>query len=264
MAVEIRDFTVTIPAGTAVSAGFTASLAMPARVVTEIHIRVPPGPRGEVGFAIGSGGIPIVPYGAGSWIVTDNEDLIYPLDGAITSGAWQLQGYNTGSFDHTLRVYFYCSLLPSAGAASGSTLLPPGDLGSGSGGDAGTGDGGLGSIGTGGGGGSGGTGGGSGGGPPGITPPLILPPSFPAPPGLGGAVVTPVPDVVLIGVADAGTVGVLVGGGYYPLSVQDDVNALSEAGVPGVEADAGLDAALRAAMAAAVAAAGAGNGAGSE
>jgi len=264
MAVEIRDFTVTIPAGTAVAAGFTASLAMPARVVTEIRVRVPPGPRGEVGFAIGSGGVPIVPYGAGNWIVTDNEDLIYPLDGAITSGAWQLIGYNTGSFDHTLRIYFLCQLVQSQSAGSGTTLLPPGSLSGSGSGDTGGGSGDLGGGGTGGTGGGGGSGGTGVPGPPGITVPLILPPSFPAPPGIGGAQLAPVPELALIGVAAAGTVGLLAGGGYYPLSVQDDVDALADAGIPGVAADAALDAALIAAAPAGAAAAAAANGAGSE
>lgn len=264
MAIEIRDFTVTIPAGTAVSAGFTAPLLMPARVVTEIHIRVPPGPRGEVGFALGSGGLPIVPYGAGNWIVTDNEDLIYPLDDTITSGAWQLLGYNTGSFPHTLRIYFYCQLVTAAPAGSGVSLLPPGSLSGG-----GTGD-------TGGDTGTGGTGGTGIGGisppvitppvitPPSISAPLILPPSFPAPPGQSGTGASPVPDALLIAVASAGTVGLLTGGGYYPLSVQEDVDALSGAGIPGVQGDAALDQGLAAAAPAGSAGAALVNGAGSE
>lgn len=245
MAVEIRDFTVTIPAGTAISAGFTSALSFPARVVTEIRVRVPPGPRGEVGFALGSGGIPIVPFGAGNWVVTDNEDLIYPLDDTITSGAWQLLGYNTGSFDHTLRIYFLCQLVTASSAGATTTLLPPGSLaGSGSadtGGAGGTGGGGAAGGGDGGGG-IAGTGGTGGTGVPVITPPLILPPSFP---GLGTGGAPPVPQVLLVGAPDQGTVGLLVGGGYYPLSLQSDVDALSGGGLVGVEVSDGTDGALR-------------------
>lgn len=247
MAVEIYDFTVTVPAGTAIAAGFTSPLVMPARVVTEIHIRVPPGPRGEVGFAIGSGGLPIVPYGAGSWIVTDNEDLIYPLDDAITSGAWQLLAYNTGSFDHTVRIYFYCQLLPSASAGSTTSLLPPGSISDTGTGDTGTGDTGTGDT-------------GAGGitipppvitppitSPPTVTEPLILPPALPAIPGQGAAGPAPVPDLLLIAVAELGTVALLAGGGYYPLSDQGDVDALSNIPMIGVEVTSGTDASLAAA-----------------
>lgn len=247
MATEIRDFTVTVPAGTAISAGFTSPLTFPARVVTEIHVRVPPGPRGELGFAIGTGGLSIVPYGTGNWIVTDNEDLIYPLDDTITSGAWQLLAYNTGSFDHTIRIYFYCSLLPAA--AGGSSLLPTGSLS-----DTGTSDTGTGST----------TGSGSGSGtgittptppvitppsvsPPSVSPPLSLPPVFPQLPGSGPAVVVPVPNELLLAVSATGTVALLAGGGYWPLVVQDDVAGLSAAKVAGVEVSAAFDAALRSA-----------------
>jgi hypothetical protein len=246
MAIEIRDFTVTIPAATAVAAGFTASLAFPARVVTEIHVRVPPGPRGEVGFAIGTGGVPVVPYGAGNWIVTDNEDLIYPLDDAITSGAWQLLAYNTGSFPHTLRIYFYCALLSAAAGSSGFTPIPSGSLAGPSGSDGGT--------------------GGDGGGvgviipppppppviipppppPPGLGVPLLLPPSPPAPPGSSGAGPAPVPSALLVAVGAAGTVALLMDGAYWPLVTQDDVEGLVGAGVAGIQASPGFDAGARA------------------
>lgn len=246
MAIEIRDFTVTIPAGTAIAAGFTSDMSFPARVVTEIHVRVPPGPRGEVGFAIGSGGVRIIPYGPGAWIVTDDEDLTYPLTATIDSGAWQLLAYNTGSFAHTLRIYFYCELLGPAPVGSSFTPIPTGDLGSGTGSGTGTG---------------GDTGGGSGTGvpiisPPTITPPspgaggitlpLILPPALPALPGQGAAGPVPVPDALLIAVGDAGTVGLLMDGAYWPLQVQDDVTGLSDGGVVGIQASAGMDANLRA------------------
>lgn len=264
MAIEIRDFTVTVPAGTAVAAGFTSPLVMPARVVTEIHIRVPPGPRGEVGFAIGSGGLNIVPIGTNSWIVTDNEDLIYPLDDTITSGAWQLLAYNTGSFDHTLRIYFYCQLLPPASAGSVTSLLPPGTIGSPGGGGGTTAP----PVGT----------------PP-VTPPpvapppvapppvvsppavaapLILPPVIPGPPGVGGGAVAGSPGALLCAVEAAGTVALLVGGGYWQLAVQDDVTALTGAGIAGVEIGSGMDAALRAGAAHDEGGGPGGSGAGSE
>jgi len=264
MAIEIYDFTVTVPAGTPASAGFSAPLTIPARVVTQINIRVPPGPRGEVGFAIGSGGLNIVPVPAGTWIVTDNEDLVYPLDETITSGAWQLLAYNTGSFPHTLRVYLFTQLLASASAGSTTTLLPPGSISGTGTGDTGTGDTGTGT-------GDGGIGGIT---PPVITPPvitppsisapLILPPTFPAPPGQSGAGQAPVPDVLLIGVSGAGTVGLLTGGGYFPLLVQTDVDALAAAGIAGVSGDDALSAALAAASPAGSAGAAEVSGAGSE
>lgn len=139
MAHEIRAFSVTIPANTPKSANFTADMSFPARVVREIDIRVPPGPGGEVGFAIGSSGVPILPYQAGAFIVTDNEDINWPLEDQIDSGSWTLFGYNTGQFPHTLYVRFRLdqvrrgapsspidATLLSSGALPTSSPFPPG------------------------------------------------------------------------------------------------------------------------------------------
>lgn len=106
MAQEVRRFAVTIPASTAKSANFTADLSFPPRVVTSIHIRVPPGPRGEVGFSIGSAGQPVIPYNPGQYIVTDDEEIDWQLEGFWDSGSWTMFAYNTGRFPHTLEVRF--------------------------------------------------------------------------------------------------------------------------------------------------------------
>lgn len=135
MAQEIRQFAVKIPAGTAISAGFKADMSFPPRVVTEIDVRVPPGPRGEVGFSIGSAGVAVIPYQSGQYIVTDDASIKWPLEGYIDSGSWTLFGYNTGSFDHTIYVTFLLATQQQAGA---TTPLPidPGQLLPGDGGTA--------------------------------------------------------------------------------------------------------------------------------
>lgn len=247
MAVEIRDFTVTIPAGTAISAHFSASLAIPPRVVTQINVRVPPGPRGEVGFSIASGGINIIPVTNGDFIVTDNEDLIYPLEQTITSGAWQLLGYNTGSFPHTLRVYLYCDLIPDASGTGTST-----GAGSGLTGTTGTTDGGGGGTTT----------------PPPVTTPPVVPPPVTPPPvttpptipnpvllppvinvpvSLGGPPIPPNPEQVLIGVADIAEVWFLTEDAYRQVTSQDDVNILVNTGIQGVAVSSALHTAILAA-----------------
>lgn len=234
MATEIRDFTVTVPAGTAVSAGFTADLSFPARIVTQINVRVPPGPRGEVGFAVGTGGLNVVPYGNGTYIVTDNEDLEYQLTDTIESGAWELLAYNTGSYDHTLRIYFYCDVVSPA-AGGGSAPIDGGTL-----------------TGTAGGTGTTGTGGGDGGGgvviappppvitpptppaPPTVTVPVLLPPSFPVPPLGSSPAPVPVPEVAMIGVEAIAQVWLLEEDRYSQIADQDTVNAMGTAGIIGI------------------------------
>lgn len=118
MAREIRAFNVTIPAGTPISAGFTADLSFPARIVQQIDVLVPPGPRGEVGFAIGSAGRPVIPEQTGQFIVTDDEVIHWPLENYIDSGSWTFFGYNTGAFPHTLYVRFQLGLVQQPGGAA--------------------------------------------------------------------------------------------------------------------------------------------------
>lgn len=122
MAREVRTFAVTIPAGTALTAPHVEDLDMPARIVERVRVRVPPGPAGVVGFALGAAGVRVIPFGEDQWVVADDEVLELPLVGQIESGAWQLQGYNTGVYDHTLQVTF---LLDLPGQAPGATLLTP-------------------------------------------------------------------------------------------------------------------------------------------
>lgn len=131
MAQEVRAFAVTIPAGTAKGAGFGSSLAMPPRSVQQIEVRVPPGPRGEVGFQIGTGGNQVLPLNAGQFIVTDDEVITWDLEEQLDSGAWQLLGYNTGTYDHTIGVRFLLNPTQSSQAAAAGAPIASQQLGSG-------------------------------------------------------------------------------------------------------------------------------------
>ena len=125
MAREVRNFAVTVPAATLESAPFVADLSMPARIALSVRVRVPPGPAGMVGWALGSAGERVLPWGPGEWIVADNEAIEWPLHGQIESGAWQLQGYNLGVYDHTIYVTF---LLDPLGVGPAIGGLQPLDL----------------------------------------------------------------------------------------------------------------------------------------
>lgn len=111
MARDIRTFTATIPAGTAQATPVTVALAMPPRIVRHIDIRVPPGPSGLMGFALAAAGVPILPSNAGGWIITDDEAISWDVAGQITSGAWQLIGYNTGTQPHSIYLRFLLDVI---------------------------------------------------------------------------------------------------------------------------------------------------------
>lgn len=126
MADEVRSFTVSIPAGTLATAPQVSDLAMPARIVREVRVRIPPGPAGTVGFALAASGVPIIPWNAGQWLVGNDELVTLPLANQITSGAWQLRAYNTGVYAHSLYVTFLLDLVQ---LAAGATIgLVPLDL----------------------------------------------------------------------------------------------------------------------------------------
>lgn len=111
-AVQVYEYACLIPAGTAEASPVTIDLVMPACQVVEIDIRVPPGPSGVMGFALGSAGQQVLPRGDGQWIVTDDEVIPWQLDALWDSGSWQLYGYNTGTYDHTVYVRF--QVIPAA------------------------------------------------------------------------------------------------------------------------------------------------------
>jgi hypothetical protein len=121
MAREVHKFAVLVPAGTPQNAPLTFELAIPPRVVTELEIIVPPGPRGELGFAVAAAGRAIIPYEPGAFFITDNETIRWPLTEQISSGAWQVVAYNTGAFPHTIEVRFLVDL---AGEPAAPSLLP--------------------------------------------------------------------------------------------------------------------------------------------
>ena len=125
MTTEVRTYQVTIPAGTLQASPVTISLPMPARIVTGLRWRVPPGPRGLVGWALSVAGSHVFPWGDTSWIVADDETDDIALTNVPSTGKWSLVGYNTGLLDHTVYLTFRLEPLtaPIVIAASGPLEL---------------------------------------------------------------------------------------------------------------------------------------------
>lgn len=115
-ATEVRQFQVTCAAGTAQAAPQVTNLVMPTREVLNIRIRVPPGPNGNMGFALGAAGNPVIPVAAGTFIIASDEVIEWALEQQIDSGAWQVFMFNTGIFPHTIYLLFTVELpdLPAA------------------------------------------------------------------------------------------------------------------------------------------------------
>lgn len=121
MSDRVEYFAVTIPAGTLQTALFTEALTFHQGIVKQITVKVPAGPSGLMGFFIGAGGTQYVPRTTGSFVVADDDYIVWPMHNAITSGSWLLSGYNTDIYDHTVYVEFQIDETgPPVGSASGA------------------------------------------------------------------------------------------------------------------------------------------------
>jgi hypothetical protein len=129
MADEIHVFTFTIPANTPITAPVSMPLSMPPRNVTEVDVKVPPGPRGLMGFALGAAGVAVIPAIQPGWKVTDNEAIVWPLSNYIDSGGWEVFGYNLGQYAHSIQITFHC-LVPQLTGSSSTQLASLTDINS--------------------------------------------------------------------------------------------------------------------------------------
>lgn len=122
MATTVSSFIVTIPAGTLPFTPHEADLDVGTNEVETIRWRVPPGPRGNMGFWLAMGGVQIVPDTHGTAVVADNEVGEWVLNGLPNTGAWQLMGYNIGTHDHSVYLEFFTTPVVLSGSG-GSDLL---------------------------------------------------------------------------------------------------------------------------------------------
>lgn len=123
--VEVRAFEATCPAGTPKASAVVIDMSMPPRTVLKIRVRIPPGPNGLMGFAIGAVGTAIIPTNEGEWIVASDEEFEWTIPGQINSGAWQAIMYNDGIYDHTIYVTFTVELPAVPGANANAPIIAP-------------------------------------------------------------------------------------------------------------------------------------------
>ena len=131
-AVEVRSFAVTIPAGTPVDTPYTQDIFIPARILTGVHWKVPPGPSGLMGWRLTmSGGNAVIPTGGG-WIISDDADVTWALTDQPDSGYWEVTGYNTDIYDHTVYLDLLLDLVgqtitnPALVTVPSGTITTPG------------------------------------------------------------------------------------------------------------------------------------------
>jgi hypothetical protein len=122
MASSVTELVATVPAGTFPPFFATIELTIDSATVDGVRWRVPPGPRGNMGWALAMGGVQVLPDDAGSFIIADDEYDTWQIEGLPDSGAWQLIGYNTGAFDHSVYLSFFTTPITTTGDTGGGDI----------------------------------------------------------------------------------------------------------------------------------------------
>lgn len=117
----------TITAGTAKASPATTSLPFDDGIVRRVDVRVPSGPAGLMGFLISYADSPVIPSNSGIYLVMDDEQWPFDVDNHPTGGQWQLIGYNTDVYDHTVYLRFHIDEIPKP--LTSSTVIQPVPLG---------------------------------------------------------------------------------------------------------------------------------------
>lgn len=107
MAHRVEAPVVTVAAGVSSLAPVTTSLTWQPGRVTRIEVRVPPGPSGLVGFAIGHSGQVIIPRTSGQWIITDDESLSWDVAEYPSGSKWFVRAFNADIYAHSLYFRFH-------------------------------------------------------------------------------------------------------------------------------------------------------------
>lgn len=117
MAREVRAFDAVIPAGTPIANPALIDVSFPVRTVMGLDLLVPSGWNGVVGFQIANSGTQVIPIQRGQFVITNDERIHWDLEHQINSGSWQVIGYNTGAYPHTLHLRFLLDVIPLGAGA---------------------------------------------------------------------------------------------------------------------------------------------------
>ena len=122
MATSITVVSATIPAGTIPPGTVTVPLDLEPSNVESIRWRVPPGPRGNMGWCLAMGSVQVLPDDAGTFIIADDEEDTWNISNLPDSGAWEVIGYNTGTFDHTVYLGFFTTPIATSSGGGGGDI----------------------------------------------------------------------------------------------------------------------------------------------
>jgi hypothetical protein len=98
---RVYEITFTVPAGTAIATPVGTPWVTEDNTIVDIELEVPPGHNGLTGIRVMKGDTQLIPWGQDTWIIANDYNRVFPVGAYLPTGDVTLEGYNTGSYDHS-------------------------------------------------------------------------------------------------------------------------------------------------------------------
>lgn len=120
---SIQVFQLALPAGN--GSANLSSIPCPLGLsdVSQIILQFPAGCAGNVGVQLLMGGGPAYPAMSGQFFNLDDYVFVIPVSGMGNSGQWQLQGFNTDFYQHTITATFFYDWADTTGVTGVASLV---------------------------------------------------------------------------------------------------------------------------------------------
>lgn len=120
MAERFQFFSVVAPANTPKASPVTVSTRFNPGTVEQLEIVVPDGHAGDTGLQLAYAGQVVVPIDPTTFLVANDERIVWPVDGFLDGGVWSAVVFNTDVFDHT----FFLRYLVNENAPPAQSVTP--------------------------------------------------------------------------------------------------------------------------------------------
>ena len=98
---RVYNIAFTVPAGTPKANPISAPWVTEDNTIVDIELEVPPGHNGQTGLRVMKGDVQLLPWSAGTFMVVNNYNRVFPVNAYLPTSDVTLQGYNTGQYPHT-------------------------------------------------------------------------------------------------------------------------------------------------------------------
>lgn len=118
---RVYDIAFTVPAGTPRNNPVSMPWVTEDNTIEDIELEIPPGHNGLTGIRVVKGGVQLIPWSAGTWIVANDYNRVFSIGAYLPTSDVTLQAYNTGAYPHT----FYLRMTVTDYNSPASAALTP-------------------------------------------------------------------------------------------------------------------------------------------